>query len=280
MAYRRIVAGSTSQLIEFMAYSSSSTTGAGLTGLTYSSMTCYYYIEGAGADVAVTPITMTLGTWASKGFVAVDGTNMPGLYQFGIPNAAIAAGATQVTFYFQATGMVPVVLVIELASVADYPANVQQLLGTAVSTPATAGILDVNIKNIANSAVSTSAAQFGVNAVQVGGNVPGSATIGTVTNLTNAPTAGDLTSTMKSSVTAAVPTVAEIQSGLATPTNITGGTITTVTNLTNAPTAGDFTSTMKTSLNAATPASVQNIHAQTGRCLCRGCDNRERYCYA
>lgn len=55
-------------------------------------------------------------------------------------------------------------------------------------------------------------------------------------------------------VTAAVPTVVQIQSGLATPTNITAGTITTVTNLTNAPTAGDFTAAMKTSLNQATPA--------------------------
>lgn len=37
--------------------------------------------------------------------------------------------------------------------------------------------------------------------------------------------------------------IAAIQSGLATPTNITAGTITTVTNLTNAPTNGDLTAT-------------------------------------
>ena len=44
--------------------------------------------------------------------------------------------------------------------------------------------------------------------------------------------------------------VAAIQSGLATPTNITAGTITTVTNLTNAPTNGDLTAVMKASVNA------------------------------
>lgn len=49
------------------------------------------------------------------------------------------------------------------------PANAVQILGTAVSTPATAGILDVNLKNIANAAVSTSSAQLGVNSVQAGG---------------------------------------------------------------------------------------------------------------
>ncbi len=59
-------------------------------------------------------------------------------------------------------------------------------------------------------------------------------TITTVTNLTNAPTNGDLTAAMKSSVNAS--------------------TIATVTNLTNAPTAGDFTSTMKTSLATNTGA--------------------------
>lgn len=120
------------------------------------------------------------------------------------------------------------------------PANMTQILGTAVSTPATAGILDVNVKNIVNAAaaidtnnllkvdvvdiagaaVSTTTAQLGVNAVQIGAAVPGSATIGTVTNLTNAPTAGDLTATMKASVTAAVPSTAAIAAALPTDTTI------------------------------------------------------------
>ncbi|MGH7186130.1 MAG: hypothetical protein ACREIB_07640, partial [Pseudomonadota bacterium] len=38
--------------------------------------------------------------------------------------------------------------------------SVTQILGSAVSTPAAAGILDVNLKNIANAAVSTSTAQL------------------------------------------------------------------------------------------------------------------------
>lgn len=45
--------------------------------------------------------------------------------------------------------------------------------------------------------------------------------------------------------------VTKIQTGLATPTNITAGTITTVTNVTNAPTSGDLTATMKTSVETA-----------------------------
>lgn len=48
--------------------------------------------------------------------------------------------------------------------------DMTQILGTAVSTPATAGVLDVNLKNIANAAVSTTTAQLGVNVVQLSGD--------------------------------------------------------------------------------------------------------------
>lgn len=51
------------------------------------------------------------------------------------------------------------------SSSSPIPADMTKILGTAVSTPATAGILDVNLKNIANATVSTSSAQLGVNVV-------------------------------------------------------------------------------------------------------------------
>jgi hypothetical protein len=53
--------------------------------------------------------------------------------------------------------------------------------------------------------------------------------------------------------------VTKIQTGLATPTNITAGTITTVTNLTNAPTNGDLTATMKASVNAEVDTALADI---------------------
>ncbi|RWE19171.1 hypothetical protein, partial [Mesorhizobium sp.] len=43
--------------------------------------------------------------------------------------------------------------------------NMTQLLGTAAATPSTAGVIEVNIKNIANAAVNTASAQLGVNVV-------------------------------------------------------------------------------------------------------------------
>ncbi|RWE24977.1 hypothetical protein [Mesorhizobium sp.] len=47
--------------------------------------------------------------------------------------------------------------------------NMTQLLGTAAATPSTAGVIEVNIKNIANAAVNTASAQLGVNVVNAGG---------------------------------------------------------------------------------------------------------------
>jgi hypothetical protein len=48
--------------------------------------------------------------------------------------------------------------------------DAKYLLGTIFSTPATAGVLDVNLKNIANAAVNTSSAQLGVNVVNFSGS--------------------------------------------------------------------------------------------------------------
>jgi hypothetical protein len=123
-----IVPDSESQLIEFPVYDSSSATGALLAGLVYntSNLVAYYSRWGVtGAATAISLATMTKGTWATSGFVAVDGTNQIGRYQLGIPNAAIAAatGVTGVTITLQgATNMVPVTLEIqflELATAAE-----------------------------------------------------------------------------------------------------------------------------------------------------------------
>jgi hypothetical protein len=269
-------------------------------------------------------------------------------------------------------------------------ASMTQILGTAVSAPATAGILDVNLKNIANAAVSTSTAQLGVNAVQAGATAWGSGAVtaasiatGAITNAkfaagaidaaavadgaidaatfaagaitaaavatgaidadaiadnaidagaiaTGAITAAkfaagaidaaavadgaiDAATFAAGAITAAAvatgaidadaiadnaidagaiatgaitaakfaagaidaaaiaadaidadavkaDAVTKIQTGLATPTNITAGTITTVTNLTNAASNGDLTATMKSSVNSEVDTALTDIN--------------------
>lgn len=63
-------------------------------------------------------------------------------------------------------------------SVAAKPkVDVDAWLGTAAATPTTAGVPEVDMTHIAGSAVSTSTAQIGVNAVQAGGTAWGSGAI-------------------------------------------------------------------------------------------------------
>lgn len=71
------------------------TTMGGKTGLAFNTvgLTAYYVREGA-ASVAITLATQTTtGAWSSGGFVEIDATNMPGVYRFDVPNAALASGS-------------------------------------------------------------------------------------------------------------------------------------------------------------------------------------------
>ena len=58
-------------------------------------LTAYYIRQGAAAPVAISLQTMTLGTWVIGGLVKYSDANMPGMVQFGIPDAALAIGAAE-----------------------------------------------------------------------------------------------------------------------------------------------------------------------------------------
>jgi len=126
MAKLSRVIGTTSQIALIFVQNNSLTTGLGLTGLTYASsgLVCYYKRNAASADASVALVTATLGTFASGGFKEVDSTNMPGVYEIGIPNAALASGADSVVLCLQgATNMAPVLLEIELTQVNNQNGN-------------------------------------------------------------------------------------------------------------------------------------------------------------
>lgn len=77
-------------------------------------------------------------------------------------------------------------------TLANLPANLTQLLGTAVATPATAGVLDVNLKNVNNVVVNNQQAQFGANAIQVSGTGLTARDIGASVLLSNGTGAGQV----------------------------------------------------------------------------------------
>lgn len=114
--------GTTSKLMRIFVPDTSSSVQAGLTALAYNSgsLTWYYIREGASSATSVTLATMTVGTWASGGFKEVDATNLPGIYEIGVPDAALASGANSVVMMLKgATNMAPVRIEIELDAV-DY----------------------------------------------------------------------------------------------------------------------------------------------------------------
>ncbi len=247
MAKFQIKSGRTSQMVNIFVQNNSVTTGAGLTGLSNNSSNLigHFIRENDSSSTPITIVSAAIGTWTTGGFIEIESSAMPGLYQVGLPNAICSAGTSRwaTVYYFGATNMAPSILEIELtqtdnqdvvrggmtalpnaaaaasnglltagtganqistsagmvliqrgsaAGQLDATAGVvnsnstlwvggaipapnvtgvplvdaKYLLGTIFSTPATAGIIDVNLKNIANAAVSTTTAQLGVNTVK------------------------------------------------------------------------------------------------------------------
>lgn len=109
--------------------------GTPKTGLLYSAVTATYTRNTGSADVDVTEATMTMGTHVDGGWIEVDATNSPGLYQFATPDAAIATGAESVIFSFKATDtfqrFVHVSLIdVDLRNGANVAANTVQIEGS------------------------------------------------------------------------------------------------------------------------------------------------------
>jgi hypothetical protein len=98
---RTFVAGNTST-VEYINITQGNS-GSALTGLAYNSsgLTAYYVRPGA-SPTAISLATQTAtGSYSSGGFVAVDNTNMPGLYRIDIPNAVFNSGVDEATIYIR-----------------------------------------------------------------------------------------------------------------------------------------------------------------------------------
>jgi hypothetical protein len=122
--------GATSQILQIFIADSSSTTGAGLTGLVFNSsgLTAYYHRDTDTTATAISLVTMTVGTFTSSGFKEIDSTNMPGWYQLCPPNAALASGAKSVGIHLKgATNMAPLPIEIDLQA----DVNIEFYGGTA-----------------------------------------------------------------------------------------------------------------------------------------------------
>ena len=105
-----IAPGSTSQSIELY---------LGATGLTAStSGLSARYNRTRTASVSIPLVARTIAqAWTAGGFAEVDATNMPGVYRLDVPDAALAAGADDVTIVVRgASGTNGAVMTVKLSS--------------------------------------------------------------------------------------------------------------------------------------------------------------------
>jgi hypothetical protein len=119
MAKLSVKRGTTGKIVRVFIQDATRTDGSGLTGLVYNSsgLTASYSREGDAGSTAITIVSASAGTFTSGGFVAVDGTHLPGVYELGLPNAVLAGGASVVVMLYGAANMAPLVLEIELTAV-------------------------------------------------------------------------------------------------------------------------------------------------------------------
>lgn len=208
MAKRAIKAGSTDQTVDVFIQDSSSTTGAGLSGLAYNSsgLKCYYRKGATGSATALTLATQTVGgAHSDGGFVEIDATNMKGVYRLDLSDTIVAAAPWVTIYLYGATNMAPVALELEVVSFDPFDSvrlgltalpnaaaeasgglvtrgtgtgqisvsSGQVILQTGTGTGQldfTSGVVKSNVTQISGSAVSTTTAQLGVNVVQVSGD--------------------------------------------------------------------------------------------------------------
>lgn len=173
MAKLSIVAGATSQSVNIFVQDSSSTAGAGLSGLAFNTSSLIAYYTFAGANATATAITLATlaavnSAFSSGGFKEIDATNMKGLYRLDLPNAALATahGRVVTVQLGGATNMAPVVLEIELTGIDNQDgvrAGMTALPNAAANAAgglpvSTAGGLDLDEMNVDIEAIQTSTA--------------------------------------------------------------------------------------------------------------------------
>jgi hypothetical protein len=115
-------AGATGQIFQVFVRDSSSSTGAGLSGLTNASsgLVAAYHRDTDTTATSISLVSMTVGTFTSGGFAEIDSVKMPGWYQFCPPNAALGTGASSAGFHLQgATNMTPTPIEVDLDAQVD-----------------------------------------------------------------------------------------------------------------------------------------------------------------
>ena len=133
--------GTTSKIIEFMLRDS--TTGQGKTGLTTGDMSGASVREG-GTHTSLSFSAGSAGdSYSATKFAEVDATNMPGVYQYHLPNTVLASGVDAVTIRFGATNCLDRIVRINLLDVNLYDAAAAGISNLDAATSSRAAASDL-----------------------------------------------------------------------------------------------------------------------------------------
>ena len=186
-----IEAGSTDQSIDVFLQDSSSSTGAGLTGLLYNSagLTCYYREGATGTSTQLTLATQTVGgAHSDGGFVEVDSTNMPGVYRLDLSDTMVSDEGYNTIYLQGATNLLATAIRINLNPV---PSDVVKVDGNATAAD--------NLEFQYDGTTGLSGDTFPATQLQVGGIATGAGGISAVadsfTLTTGTESAGTVTTT-------------------------------------------------------------------------------------
>jgi len=147
-----IVPGSTDISLPILLRSTSDSTE--VTGKVAADVTASYWRQGGSrTNISASDLTTITDAHAAGGWKEVDATNMPGVYRFDIPDAAVATGADWVVITIKVAGAFTVnhfLPLQSLTSIADAilqrsAANVEDVAGDHTLAAVIFGILESSI---------------------------------------------------------------------------------------------------------------------------------------
>jgi len=271
----KVKQGVTSKLVRFFVSDSTATDGSGKTGIAHnaSGLSAYYIAEGDSTPTQITLASGAVGTWSSGGWSEVSASYLPGVYELGLPDAAVDATSDSVVVMLKgATDMAPVLIEVQLVAIDEANATTLGLtnLDAAISSRST---FDHSSNQVTTDSASRTASQADVSALATAASIaalnnfnPASDTVANVTTVgtvTNAVTTDSASRTAAQADVSALATAASIAAlNNFNPASDTVANVTTVGTVTNAVTTDSASRTAsQADVSAlATAASVSALN--------------------
>lgn len=183
MAKLSIVAGTTSKQTLLFIQDSSSTTGAGRSGLAFNTTglsATYCFAGSLPVTITFATLTATTAAFSSGGFIEENVSIMAGWYRFDIPNAALAGTNGQVGIhFFGAASMAPLPVEIELTGWNNQLAFANQTIAAVVGTVA-ASVTAMSANISGNQTVAQVVAAVAASVTAMSANISGNQTVAAV----------------------------------------------------------------------------------------------------